>query len=272
MSGLRERKKAETRRRLREVALGLFTERGFEAVSVAEIAEAAGVSKMTVFNYFGSKEELVLQPLQEHVEDTARAVRERAPGEPAVAALRRTYLAALAAGDASLGGSDLPLVLRLQGLIASTPPLLERVLVLRGLSERALAAELTAATGDEAGAALAAAQILAVWHTLVGRNFRALLAGTGARRVIADGLALAERAFGQLEHGLGDFGSADPVRTDPAPANPAPANPAPANPAPANPAPANPAPVNPAPVNPAPANPAPAEPGRAAPEGDAPGT
>ncbi|MYR30109.1 MULTISPECIES: TetR/AcrR family transcriptional regulator [unclassified Streptomyces] len=214
MSSLRERKKAETRRKLREVALDLFAERGFDAVSVAEIAEAAGFSKMTVFNYFGSKEDLVLQPLQEHVEDAARAVRERASGESAVAALRRTYLSALAAGDASLGGSDLPLVLRLQGLIASTPPLLARVLVLRRRSERALAAELTAATGDDAGSSLAAAQILAVWHTLVGRNFRGLLAGIEVSRVIADGLALAERAFGQLESGLGDFGRAAPGRTD----------------------------------------------------------
>jgi AcrR family transcriptional regulator len=206
MGSLRERKKTETRRKLRKVALDLFIARGFDAVSVAEIAEAAGFSKMTVFNHFGSKEELVLSPLQEHVEDTARAVRERAPGESAVAAVRRTYLTALAAGDASLGGSDLPVVLRLQGLVASTPPLLARVQVMRGLSERALAAELTAATGDEAGAALAAAQILGVWHTLVGRNFRALLDGGDVREVIAEGLALAERAFGQLEHGLGEFG------------------------------------------------------------------
>jgi AcrR family transcriptional regulator len=58
--GLRERKKAQTRRAISDVATRLFMERGFEAVTVAEVAEAAGVSIKTVFNYFGSKEELFL--------------------------------------------------------------------------------------------------------------------------------------------------------------------------------------------------------------------
>ena len=50
--GLRERKKQATRRMISDVATGLFVRRGFDAVTVAEIADAAGVSKMTVFNYF----------------------------------------------------------------------------------------------------------------------------------------------------------------------------------------------------------------------------
>jgi AcrR family transcriptional regulator len=58
--GLRERKKAQTRRAISDVATRLFMERGFDAVTVAEVAEAAGVSIKTVFNYFGSKEELFL--------------------------------------------------------------------------------------------------------------------------------------------------------------------------------------------------------------------
>src|ERR1700712_5361728 len=56
--GLRERKKRETRQHLSDIATGLFYERGFDAVSVAEVADAAGVSKMTVFNYFPRKEDL----------------------------------------------------------------------------------------------------------------------------------------------------------------------------------------------------------------------
>jgi AcrR family transcriptional regulator len=58
--GLRERKKAQTRRAISDVATRLFMERGFDAVTVAEVADAAGVSIKTVFNYFGSKEELFL--------------------------------------------------------------------------------------------------------------------------------------------------------------------------------------------------------------------
>src|SRR3982751_5006220 len=58
--GLRERKKRQMRQRLSDVATELFLERGFEAVRVAEIAAACGVSEKTVFNYFPSKEALIL--------------------------------------------------------------------------------------------------------------------------------------------------------------------------------------------------------------------
>src|SRR3954447_10091807 len=58
MNGLRERKKAATRQAISDVATGLFEARGFEAVTVAEIARAADVSAKTVFNYFPAKEDL----------------------------------------------------------------------------------------------------------------------------------------------------------------------------------------------------------------------
>ncbi|GAB3891203.1 hypothetical protein GCM10027612_36670 [Microbispora bryophytorum subsp. camponoti] len=60
--GLRERKKRQTRRRIAEVAVRLFVERGFDDVTMAEVAQAAEVSVNTVYNYFQAKEDLVLPP------------------------------------------------------------------------------------------------------------------------------------------------------------------------------------------------------------------
>ena len=58
--GLRERKKRQMRRHLTDTATEMFLERGFDAVRITEIADACGVSEKTVFNYFPTKEALVL--------------------------------------------------------------------------------------------------------------------------------------------------------------------------------------------------------------------
>ncbi|MEU6722695.1 TetR/AcrR family transcriptional regulator [Nonomuraea wenchangensis] len=85
--GLRERKKRQTRQRISEVALGLFVERGFENVTIAEVASAAEVSVNTVYNYFESKEDLVLPPEEASPQRLADIVRQRRPGESAAAAV-----------------------------------------------------------------------------------------------------------------------------------------------------------------------------------------
>ncbi|MFD0582588.1 helix-turn-helix domain-containing protein [Dactylosporangium darangshiense] len=73
--GLRERKKRETRRLISDVATMLFVERGFDAVTVAEIAARAGVAPKTVFNYFPRKEDLFLDRLEELSAMVTAAVR-----------------------------------------------------------------------------------------------------------------------------------------------------------------------------------------------------
>ncbi|MCZ9345440.1 TetR/AcrR family transcriptional regulator, partial [Streptomyces sp. TRM76130] len=65
-TGLRERKKRRTYQVLSDTAVRLFTERGFDAVSVAEVAAAAEVSKPTLFRYFPAKEDLVLYRIADH--------------------------------------------------------------------------------------------------------------------------------------------------------------------------------------------------------------
>ncbi len=102
---LRERKKRATRQRISNVASALFRERGFDQVSVAEVARAAEVSTMTVFNYFPRKEDLFLDRIPEAVAIFSAAVRDRAPGETPLAALRRLALELLDQRH-PLGGPD----------------------------------------------------------------------------------------------------------------------------------------------------------------------
>ncbi|GAA2780173.1 TetR/AcrR family transcriptional regulator [Streptomyces showdoensis] len=87
--GLRERKKRQTKQRISDIATGLFLERGFTAVTVAEIAEAADVSVNTVYNYFPAKEDLFLDRMEGITHRLARMIRGRDPGESAARAVLR---------------------------------------------------------------------------------------------------------------------------------------------------------------------------------------
>src|SRR6266508_181984 len=91
--GLRERKKQRTRELIAETARRLFAERGFDRVTVAEVARAAEVSQQTVFNYFPTKEDLVYWRLQSFEDELLATIREREPGESALAAFGRFLLA-----------------------------------------------------------------------------------------------------------------------------------------------------------------------------------
>lgn len=91
--GRRERKKQQTREGIAEAARRLFTERGFEAVRVAEIARAADVAEQTVYNYFPTKEDLVYWRLESFEESLLAAVRDRPAGELVRDAFARWLLA-----------------------------------------------------------------------------------------------------------------------------------------------------------------------------------
>lgn len=94
--GLRERKKQQTRDAIAETAKTLFAQRGYDAVTVAQIADAANVSVKTLFKYFESKEDLFFENEDELCERILACVRERAPGESALDAVRRLFEASTA--------------------------------------------------------------------------------------------------------------------------------------------------------------------------------
>jgi AcrR family transcriptional regulator len=90
--GLRERKKARTRQAIADAAARLFAERGYEKVTVADVAREADVSEQTVYNYFQTKEQLVTDYDQLVQDEVSRLIREREPGATPVAAIREFVL------------------------------------------------------------------------------------------------------------------------------------------------------------------------------------
>jgi AcrR family transcriptional regulator len=106
-SSLRERKKRETRRRLRRVALGLFAERGYSSVTAEEIAEAAEVSTRTFFNYFPSKEAVLLSADPDRLREIRESVMAAPVGTPAVEVVHlalKTWAREVVAQLTELGG------------------------------------------------------------------------------------------------------------------------------------------------------------------------
>ena len=87
-TGLRERKKEQKRGRLKDAALELFAERGFDDVTVDEVAERAEVSKSTLFRYFETKEDLILADTRGHGDAFLAAFAERPVDEPVLSSLR----------------------------------------------------------------------------------------------------------------------------------------------------------------------------------------
>ena len=104
--GLRERKKEQTRQLITETAWRLFADRGFEQVTVAEVARQAQVALAIVFNYFPTKEDLFYYRLEAFAAQLVDAISTRAAGAPVLVAFRRSLLesagllAQVEAGDA----------------------------------------------------------------------------------------------------------------------------------------------------------------------------
>jgi AcrR family transcriptional regulator len=95
--GLRDLKKARTRRLIAGTAARLFAERGFERVTVSEIARAAEVAEQTLYNYFPTKEQLVTDREQQIQQDLSDLIRSRPAGTGPAAAIRDYVLAVVSA-------------------------------------------------------------------------------------------------------------------------------------------------------------------------------
>lgn len=196
MAGLRERKKEQSRQRIAAVALRLFTERGFDAVTINEIAAVAEVAKATLFAYFPSKESLVLQGVGQ--DDLAGIVAGRPAGQSALQALRAHYRTLAATRMAEVDRAD---VIARMRVIFESPALSGAANALIYQQRRALTEVLTEEHGATR-AALMAAQITASLLALQ-ESFFHLLAGGAAPHEAARTLAEdTELAFDLLAHGI----------------------------------------------------------------------
>ncbi|MER7499437.1 TetR/AcrR family transcriptional regulator [Nonomuraea pusilla] len=206
--GLRERKKRETRQRIADIAMGLFMARGFDDVTVADVARAADVSVNTVFNYFGTKEDLFADRQDVAVDLPAQAVRGRRPGESVVRAFRRDFLDALDTRDWRYGfneGNDV-----FARMVDASQALTARMRELHDRRElelaRALADEFDASP-DDLTPHVVAAVILDTTRVVSERAVRRRLAGESWDDIAPDVRAAAERAFDLLESGLAGYGT-----------------------------------------------------------------
>jgi len=205
-AGLRERKKQQTRELIADTARRLFADRGFDAVTVAQIARAANVSEVTVFNYFPTKEDLFFGGMQFFEEKLLDAVRERAPGESVLEAFRRPVLA----GFPVLADEErIRSIVAARSLISASPSLEahEREIVAR--YTRLLAEQLA----EEAGTKPGDVEVMGVASALMGVQRAvadyvrsSVLAGRRGPKLVADARSQAVRGFERLEKGLADYG------------------------------------------------------------------
>ncbi|MGY1706384.1 TetR/AcrR family transcriptional regulator [Geodermatophilus sp. SYSU D00697] len=203
--GLRERRRQQTRATIVDAAAELFAERGFDAVSVVEIAQRAGVVEKTVFNHFPVKEGLVFEadpPMRAALLD---AVRTRPAGESVTAAAGTFVVRAmsgLGAPEAAAGVAEMARIIR----GSHTLQVREREIL--GELTTALAGLIAEETRPEPGELapwLAAHSVLGLYAALLELARDRVLAGVTGPELTAELRARGERGLALLQFGLAGY-------------------------------------------------------------------
>jgi len=205
--GLRERKKRATRDTIAATARRLFAQRGFEAVTVAEIAVAADVSEKTVFNHFATKEDLVFAGSEERLAQLQAAIAQRPPGTSVLDVFRANSEAML--DTIAAGASEDRLVV--PRIVGRSPALQERIAAGWTREADTLVAAIAAATGaddDDLVPAVVARTLAWTLITIFRATLDGLLAGEDPAQLAARMRPQAARAYDQLAAGLTDYGVA----------------------------------------------------------------
>jgi AcrR family transcriptional regulator len=198
--GLRERKKRETRQTISDVATRLFQERGFENVSVSEIAAAANVSKMTVFNYFARKEDLYFDRGVSDLSLAEQALRERGANVSPLAALQA--LVHRMVDERQVQVKFTAGVTAFWRTVKESPDLRARARELRDELENGLTELLQTSIGrKEPSARLIAGMLAAAWRVAYTTALRRHRAGDSAAEVRAAFLDTIDEAFAIIRKG-----------------------------------------------------------------------
>jgi AcrR family transcriptional regulator len=202
-TGLRERRKQETRQNISGTAMEMFAAKGFDEVTISQVADAAGVSKMTVTNYFPRKEDLVFDQAELIIRSLADAAGRRAPGESLLAAIRRDYVKRIAAGDVTLA---VPTA-RVARMVQDSHRLTSRGRELQDLREQALGDAIAAETGvDDVQQRIVAALLASVHRVLLAEGTKRSLVRQPRDEILHALAAAAQLAFDLLEPSLGGYG------------------------------------------------------------------
>jgi AcrR family transcriptional regulator len=209
-SGVREHKKQATRELIAEAARRLFEQRGFDAVTVEDVAREAGVSRKTVFNYFASKEDLFYSRLELFEEGLLAAIRERQPGTSilrAFAGLLESQRGLLQSEEPGAGER----LYAINKLIADSPALQRREeQVFAGYTDAlaALIAEETGVRPGDVAPRVAANAMVGLHRSLLLYVRDRVLAGERDRGAILRGvLAQTKEGVELLSGGLGHLGA-----------------------------------------------------------------
>jgi AcrR family transcriptional regulator len=204
--GLRERKKRQTRTAIFAAARRLFVERGFDAVTVAEIARAADVSEKTVFNHFPTKEDLALAGGEERRAALVAALRARVPGTSVIEPFRAATMTLLDDIETDRVND----ILAVPRMVRTSPTLRDRLFIGWEREAAMLAPVMAEAAGvpeDDVVAAVVARTLAWTHRQILRAAFTRLLAGEAQKQVAADLRVEARRAYDQLAAGLEDYGA-----------------------------------------------------------------
>ena len=195
-----ERGGPQTRAKIMEVANRLFIERGFDSVTVADVARQAGVSSVTVFNHFPTKEDLFLDRAVDAVEFLREAVRDRAPGVGVLASLRELALRLFDERHPLSGVDDRSIPFF--RTVAASPALVARARQIASDLQRTLSDELERDPTFEGDGMLLAAFFIAGYGAVLVATARRLIAGEPPSAVVHGHRARLDTLFDALRDGV----------------------------------------------------------------------